>query len=149
MKKWFIILLSAFFITACGTGNSEESQGENSNGSGVAAGEMEPSLVEKSPLVFEYTVKNQTEQEVTLEFTSSQRYDFSVENKQGEEIYLFSSVASFLQAIGEETVKPGESLNYEIILNELQLEKGDYTLNVWMTPKEGKKYQVKQTFSVK
>jgi ABC-type molybdate transport system substrate-binding protein len=150
LKKLLVILLSVLFMAACGAGNSEQTKGQGSdtNGSGIVAGEMVPSITEKSPLLFEYKVKNQTESDVTLEFTSSQRFDFSVENDKGEEIYLFSSVASFLQAMGEETVKPGEELVYEISLLDLGLEKGEYVLNAWMTPKEGAKYKVKTKFTV-
>ncbi|MBM7663153.1 hypothetical protein JOC85_004006 [Bacillus mesophilus] len=150
MKKLLVIFLSVIFMTACGAGNSEQTQGNGSdtNGSGIVAGEMVPSLAEKSTLMFEYKIKNQTESDVTLEFTSSQRYDFSVENKKGEEIYLFSSLASFLQALGKETVKPGEELVYEINVQEIGLEKGEYILNTWMTPKDGAKYKVKTNFTV-
>ena len=112
------------------------------------AGEMAASLTEESPLIFQYEVKNQTEEEVVLEFTSSQRYDYSVKTKDGKEVFLFSSVASFLQALGEEKVKQGEALSYEIDLHELSLEKGDYVLSVWMTPKGGKKYEMTKEFSV-
>jgi hypothetical protein len=150
LKKLLVIFLSVMFMSACGAGNSEQTQGQGSdtNGSGIVAGEMVPSLAEKNPLLFEYKVKNQTESDVTLEFTSSQRFDFSVENDKGEEIYLFSSLASFLQAMGEETVKPGEELVYEISLQDIGLEKGEYTLNTWMTPKDGAKYKVKTKFTV-
>ncbi|MBS8266254.1 intracellular proteinase inhibitor (BsuPI) [Mesobacillus boroniphilus] len=153
MKKLLMILLLGLLVTGCGTGNkvSKDNQddGKNGGGAGIVAGEMAASLTEKSPLVFQYEVKNQTEEEVTLEFTSSQRYDYSVKTKDGKEIFLFSSVASFLQALGEETVKQGESLTYEIDLHELKLGKGDYILTAWMTPKDGKKFEVTKEFTVK
>ncbi|WP_081742118.1 BsuPI-related putative proteinase inhibitor [Mesobacillus boroniphilus] len=80
--------------------------------------------------------------------TSSQRYDYSVKTKDGKEVFLFSSVASFLQVLGEEKLKQGESLTYDIDLHELSLEQGEYTLTVWMTPKGGKKYEVSKEFTV-
>ena len=152
MKKLLMILLMGLLVTGCGTGNkvSNDNQDDEKNGggAGIVAGEMAASLTEESPLIFQYEVKNQTEEEVTLEFTSSQRYDYSVKTKDGKEVFLFSSVASFLQALGEETVKQGESLTYDIDLHELNLEKGDYILTVWMTPKDGKKYEVSKEFTV-
>ncbi|RSD29576.1 BsuPI-related putative proteinase inhibitor [Mesobacillus subterraneus] len=149
MRKFFMIILLGFLVTGCGTGNKvSNNEGKGGGGQGIVAGEMAASLAEKSPLVFQYEVKNQTEEEVTLEFTSSQRFDYSVKNKAGEEIFLFSSVANFLQALGEEKVQQGESLTYEIDLNELNLEPGNYTLTVWMTPKDGKKFEVKKEFSL-
>lgn len=152
MKKIWMFLLLGILLTGCGTGNPTSSNGSDgevtTGGKGIVAGEMAASLTEKSPLIFQYEVKNQTEEEVTLEFTSSQRFDYSVKTKEGKEIFLFSSVASFLQALGEETVKQGEALTYEIDLNELELEKGEYVLSAWMTPKEGQKYKVTTEFTV-
>ncbi|GAM15720.1 BsuPI-related putative proteinase inhibitor [Mesobacillus selenatarsenatis] len=148
MKKLLMILLLGLLMTGCGTGNQVSNNSENKGGAGIVAGEIAASLTEESPLIFQYEVKNQTEEEVTLEFTSSQRYDYSVKTKDGKEVFLFSSVASFLQALGEEKLKQGESLTYDIDLHELNLEKGDYILTVWMTPKGGKKYEMSKEFTV-
>jgi hypothetical protein len=137
-------------IAGCGMGTIEpvQNQNGNTNGKGIVAGEMVPSLIEKGPLLYEYQVKNQTEKEVTLEFTSSQRFDYSVQTKEGKEVFLFSSVVSFLQALGEEKVKQGEELVYEMNLLDLQLAQGEYKLTAWMTPKEGKKYSVTTKFTI-
>ncbi|MEH7443047.1 BsuPI-related putative proteinase inhibitor [Bacillus sp. JJ1122] len=147
-----ILLLLGILVSGCGTenkvANDEPVNGTGGGGHGIVAGEVAASLTQQSPLVFQYEVKNQTEQEVTLEFTSSQRYDYSVKNKDGEEIFLFSSTAAFLQALGEVTIKQGETLSYVIDLKKLSLEKGKYTLTVWMTPAGGPKYKAEQEFSV-
>ncbi|MBT2644704.1 intracellular proteinase inhibitor (BsuPI) [Bacillus sp. ISL-41] len=148
MKKLWMILLLGLLITGCGTGNQVLNNDEDKGGAGIVAGEMAASLTEESPLIFQYEVKNQTEEEVTLEFTSSQRYDYSVKTKDGKEVFLFSSVAAFLQVLGEEKLKQGDSLTYELNLHELSLEKGEYILTAWMTPKNGKKYEVTKEFTV-
>ena len=146
MKKVWILLLMGLFLVGCGTANKTAQS--NSDGEGIVAGEMVAILKEDSPLVFQYEVKNQTEKEVPLEFTSSQRFDYSVKSKEGEEIFLFSSVTSFLQIVGKETVKQGESLSYEIDLHDLDLQTGSYILTAWLTPKDGKAYQVKKEFTL-
>jgi hypothetical protein len=150
MIKAVLIFLVGIMLVGCGMGAKEsvQNQNGNTNGSGIVAGEMVPSLMEKTPLLYEYQIKNQTEEVVTLEFTSSQRFDYSVQTKDGKEIYLFSSVASFLQALGEEKVKQGEELKYEINLHDLQLAQGEYMLTAWMTPKEGKKYSITTDFTI-
>ena len=152
MKKVWIILLLGILVTGCGTENrgsdDEPVNGNVKGGQGIVAGEMAASMAEISPLIFQYEVKNQTEQEVNLKFTTSQRFDYSVKTKDGHEVFLFSSVASFLQALGEETIKQGEALTYKIDLKELALEKGEYTLTVWMVPQGGEKYAVTQEFTV-
>lgn len=121
----------------------------DNNPRGIWEGQMQPSLTETSTGKYTYSVKNQTEHEVKLEFTSSQRYDFAVKNSKGETVYLYSSVASFAQVMEEVIVKQGESLSYEIDVNGLGLEKGEYTLEVWLTPKEGKSSSVEAPFVVK
>ncbi|MBU9712890.1 BsuPI-related putative proteinase inhibitor [Evansella tamaricis] len=160
MKKLVVLFITALFLTACGTGTqdgddvSTGSGGNNDNGDsqtdggGVAAGEMVPAITENGTLLFQYIVKNQTENEITLEFSSGQRFDYSVETQDGEEIYLFSSVAMFIQEIGEEVIGPGEELIYDIDLNELSLEPEDYVLTAWMTPMEGKKFEATSDFTV-
>jgi hypothetical protein len=153
MKKLsIIILLLGILVSGCETENKVANDapvsGTGEGGHGIVAGEMAASMMEQSPLIFDYELKNQTEQEVTLKFTSSQRYDYSVKTKDGQEVYLFSSTAAFLQALGEETLKQGESLTYVIDLKDLSLEKGEYTLTVWMTPKEGPKYKATKEFVV-
>ncbi|MBM7573418.1 BsuPI-related putative proteinase inhibitor [Aquibacillus albus] len=148
IRKGFIVLFSIFslLLVGCGVGNVDASKNNNQNDEKV--GEMVPSLEETSPLIFSYTITNQSKNEVTLEFSSSQRFDYAVYNDKGEQIYLFSSLASFLQVVGEEKVKPGEKLEYTIDINEIGLSPGNYTLSAWMTPKTGKKYEVSQEFNV-
>jgi len=153
MKKLWLVLLLGMFVAGCGTKGEPLSSNEpdtevEAEGSGIVAGEMEASITEQSPLVFQYEVKNQTEEEIKLEFSSSQRFDYSVQTKEGDELFLFSSVTSFLQVIGEETVKQWESLSYKIDLHDLELQKGDYVLTVWLTPMDGQKHKATKEFTV-
>ncbi|QDP39930.1 BsuPI-related putative proteinase inhibitor [Radiobacillus deserti] len=164
MKKWLTMLGILIILSACGTTNADSDSkeqpiqplpaGEKVNGSGdqgsegIVAGEVEATLREVAPLQYVYTLKNQTEKPVKLDFTSSQRYDFSVETKEGKQVYLYSSTASFIQALGEEEIKQAEELSYTLDLNQLGLSSGDYVLTAWMTPKEGKKYKVSTEFTV-
>jgi len=151
-KLWLVLLLGIMFVAGCGAKgeplSNEPDPKVEAEGSGIVAGDMEPSLVEQSPFVFQYEMKNQTEEEMKFEFSSAQRFDYSVQTKDGKEVFLFSSVASFLQVIGEETVKQGDSLNYKIDLHDLELPKGEYVLSVWLTPKDGQKYEATKEFTV-
>ena len=147
MRKRLILLFLGLMLAGCGTAN--QSNEPKSDGSGIVAGEVTAVLKETSPMIFQYVVRNQTEKEVKLEFSSSQRFDYSVETQPGEQLYLFSSLTMFMAVLGEETIKQGESLNYDIDLHELGLKAGSYHLNVWMTPKDGKAYLVTKEFTVK
>ncbi|WP_219643503.1 BsuPI-related putative proteinase inhibitor [Cohnella sp. CFH 77786] len=114
----------------------------------IQEGRLEPSLTETADGKYTYSVKNQTESEIKLDFTSSQRYDFAVTNSKGETVYLYSSLATFAQVLGEEALKPGDALSYEINVNELGLEKGMYILEAWLTPKDGETASIQVPFVV-
>lgn len=95
-----------------------------------------------------YNITNFTDSEVVFEFTSSQRFDYAIATKEGEQVYLFSSLAMFMQTLGEEKLASKKELSYEIDINELGLSPGDYTLEAWLTPKNGKEYLAKTIFSI-
>lgn len=167
MKKLLILLLMGLVLAGCGTGSVEGDEGMNSgdgggstdNGEtaddgtdGEATGEIAPSISLTGDLVFQYKVKNESEESITMDFSSSQRYDFAVETETGETVFLFSSVAMFLQVEGEEVLQPGDELEFDLDLKEYQLdadlEPGDYVLRAWMTPKDGNMFEVSVEFSV-
>lgn len=152
MKRIVYLLLLVGLLSACGTGNvdaSDENENfKNGDNSETLENEVIASLDEEGSLRYTYKIENQLEKEIKLEFTSSQRYDYAVKTKEGEQVYLYSSVASFLAVMGEEKIKPGELLEYNINLNNINLAAGEYVLTVWMTPKEGKKYEVNTEFSI-
>jgi hypothetical protein len=157
----FVIMIG---LIGCGQGDAQEGDRTNAGGSpqdqqgdeqkeqnGVVAGEIVPLIEDKGNGKLVYSVKNQTEKPVTLEFTSSQRIDYKLTTK-GEnpkDVFLFSSVASFMQAIGTETMKQGEELKYDIDLSKVDVEPGEYVLEVWMTTKNGEMYKVKTDYTIK
>lgn len=167
MKKWLLMLLMGVLLAGCGTGDAEgdggntttgdggsngNGQEEDANESGEVAGELVPSISETGDLVFQYKVKNESDEEVKLEFSSGQRYDFAVETADGQQRFLYSSVAMFMQVEGEEILAPGDELVYDLDLKEHQLdtdlEAGDYLLKAWITTKDGNKFDVELEFSV-
>jgi ABC-type molybdate transport system substrate-binding protein len=150
LKKWLVLLLMILLV-GCGIGDKSINDADaktKDRGSGIVVGEMAASLKVVNPLVFQFEVKNQTEEMVTLKFTSSQRFNYSVKTKDGKEVFLYSSVTSFIQVLGEEKLKQGDALTYEIDLHDLNLEAGEYILTAWMTPKEGPKDKVTKEFSI-
>jgi hypothetical protein len=58
-------------------------------------------------------VTNVTEESVTLEFTSGQRFDFEVGLPGGESVWRWSADKLFVQALGQEVLLPGESRQYD------------------------------------
>lgn len=104
------------------------------------------SLVDKGNGKFRFQITNPTDKDITFHFTSSQRFDYAVKTEDGEQVFLFSSVALFMAVLGEETLKPGEELHYDIDLTELNLEKGKYILEAWLTPTSKEKYKVEMDY---
>ncbi|PGT87684.1 MULTISPECIES: BsuPI-related putative proteinase inhibitor [Bacillaceae] len=152
MRAIISLLITMLILFGCGNGHTSENQQEGGNNSesdlDIVAGDMVSSIIEISPLQYKYIVKNQTQETITLEFTSSQRVDYSVSTKEGQELFLYSSTASFLAALGEETIAPGEEFQYKINLTELNLQKGEYILTAWMTPEEGASFKITKEFTL-
>lgn len=87
---------------------------------------------------FTFTVKNNSEQPIILEFPTSQSYDYSVYNAQGERVYHFSKGKMFLQALQYTTLNKGEEIQFESIWNYKTNEAervpaGMYTVNAILT----------------
>ncbi|PSL41490.1 intracellular proteinase inhibitor BsuPI [Planomicrobium soli] len=143
--KALVILGLILLLTACGTSDedakneppAEEPKTTEGSTGGILAGEVNPTVEQVEGDTYRYTLKNQTEQVKTFQFTSGQRFDFSLTNKNNEQAFLFSSIASFTQSMGEETIKQAEELKYEFDIPEADLEPGTYKLKVWLTPEEG------------
>lgn len=113
----------------------------------IVAGKLE-TTISHSPnkdggLDFKFVVKNQTEHEMMLDFTSGQRFDYVIRDSKGEVVKTYSADKLFMQALGKETLKQGE----EWVLTDTidSLPKGvEYTLEFWVTSKEK---QGKQTYT--
>ena len=155
-KMWFgamILFIFTLILTACGTesGNPDEPEDndteEPADDDGVSGGISEdgmlPQIEQLDDDLYRYSVTNENDEAMTFEFTSGQRFDFALFNDSGEQEFLMSSVSSFIQALGEETVAPGEQLSYEFEIPPLDdLEAGTYTLQAWLTPSDGADYLV-------
>jgi hypothetical protein len=152
MKKrtWLralLFLALVLLLAACGAkeesseqGPAEEQETNEGSSGGILAGSIGPKLEKVDEDTYRYSLKNQTEHEKTFKFTSGQRFDFSLTNKDGKQAFLFSSVASYTQNMGEETMKQGEELSYEFDIPEADLKAGTYKLEAWLTPEEGPAY---------
>ena len=154
--KWLSMFTApalALALAACGTGEGDASGDEDAETSGessedMEAAVMEPKIEQLDEDTYRYTLANQTKETVTFEFTSGQRFDFSLTDENEEQVFLLSSVSAYIQALGEETLAPGEELNYEFDVPELNLAEGSYELKAWLTPKEGPAYRTETEYIV-
>lgn len=99
------------WLTASGNATSEET---NMNyGIFVATDKMSYSVGE--PVIMTLKIFNYTEEDIFFHFNTSQRYDFIIEDKKGNEIWRWSKDMMFAMVLGEETLGP---LNQEVICTE-------------------------------
>ena len=73
-------------------------------GISMSTGKMNYSVGE--PIVMTLKVFNYTEEEMIFHFNTSQRYDFIIEDEEGEEIWRWSQDMMFAMVLGEETLGP-------------------------------------------
>ena len=73
----------------------------------------QPSWVAGDTAVAILTLRNTGGEPAVLHFTSGQRYDFSLRGDDKDTLWSWSSDKGFIQALGEETVPPGEQIVWE------------------------------------
>jgi hypothetical protein len=61
----------------------------------------------------EIHVTNVTSSPIVLEFMTMQRYDFEVSSPDGDPVWQWSADKAFGEALGSESLGPGESRRYE------------------------------------
>jgi VCBS repeat-containing protein len=159
MMKLIIALTGALVVgglTGCGTSDDpkQEDVGQETSGTadtnqtekGIVAGSMEPSLIEQDAkngqAVYEFKIKNQTEKEKTFVFSSGQKIDFTLKDKDGNVVYRESENKMYTQAIQEIPLKQGEEFTQQLVLP--KLDSGTYTLTVWLTAKGENDYKVEK-----
>jgi hypothetical protein len=83
---------------------------------------------EVEPVELTLQVVNRGPRLVTLQFRDSQRYDFLIQNAQGQEVWRWSADQMFAQILGHETLSSdGGKLTYRIVAR-ATLRRGSYTI---------------------
>lgn len=91
-------------------GNSASENKNMSYGLSIMTDKMSYTVGE--PITMALKVFNYTEEKMTFHFNTSQRYDFIIEDEEGNEIWRWSQDMIFAMVLGEETLGP---TNIEII----------------------------------
>jgi len=108
-----IIVVAVFsvlglWLVAYGNTTSEE---RNINyGISMSTDKMNYSVGE--PIKMTHKIFNYTKEDIAFQFNTSQRYDFIIEDEEGDEIWRWSQAMMFAMMLGEETLG---SANPEII----------------------------------
>ena len=113
MTRALCLLLLLLVPAACGPSEPPPETGDGAVEPLPAA--LVPTLtvrIEGDSVRFALQVSNATDSAVVLQFGTAQRYDFVVRTEGGEELWRWSEGQMFSQALGEERIEPGRSLEY-------------------------------------
>jgi len=87
---------------------------QGSSGLEVALSTTKPTYQAGEPIAISVRVTNRSSAAVRLQFTTSQRYDFTIRDASGTPVWRWSDGQTFLQVVGVETLGPARpSLTYE------------------------------------
>lgn len=78
----------------------------------VTVGTDRPRYAPGEPITITLTVSNRGDQPARLHFSSGQRYDFTIEDREGKVLWHWAADRLFVQMLGEETLAPGAALVY-------------------------------------
>ncbi|KGP71092.1 BsuPI-related putative proteinase inhibitor [Pontibacillus yanchengensis] len=101
--------------------------------------EMSASANAKTEQVtFDFSLKNTTDKDVELGFSSGQQYEIVVKNAKDEEVYRYSQGKAFTEALTSKKVKAGESVAWKQAWNykkeDKRVEPGKYTAEITLVP---------------
>lgn len=101
-----------------------------------------------APIVLPTDVRNATDEDAALTFTSGQRVELTL-SQDGEERYRWSATASFIQSIEEVTLPAGQVFGRTLITSPVDLPPGTYTAQAWITAAETTDLVVEWTTEVR
>ncbi len=85
------------------------------------------------PIHIRFTMVNQTGTPIRLEFTNAQRFDVTIGDAHGNEVWRWSAGRMFATVMGHETLGPEDPrLTYEAVFRG-SLAPGPYRVRAWLT----------------
>ena len=105
-----VVVFSAFGLWNAASGDTTSEERNMSYGISLTTDKMSYSVGE--PVIMTLKIFNYTEEDIVFHFNNSQRYNFVIEDKEGNEIWRWSEGRMFAQMLGEEILGPG---NPEVI----------------------------------
>ncbi|WNF38668.1 BsuPI-related putative proteinase inhibitor [Bacillaceae bacterium IKA-2] len=144
IKHWKILstfLLATILTTACGSGEIDKKVGGDNqtgyetpieNDSEIINDEVISSVLEFSDGFYTFTLKNISEKDIDLTFSSTQEYEYQIKDDTGNVVYTYSMDKMFGQMMVEKTLTAGEEISINVDVDIFSsLEAGTYTLEIW------------------
>nr|WP_246596183.1 BsuPI-related putative proteinase inhibitor [Bacillus alkalicola] len=136
-KIVLLIVMGTVFFVACGT--SEETSRTGEGGDPSNEGEESAAEVIIEDLIFtlgteiignelhiEMLLKNESDSDKELEFSSGQQYDIFIKDPEGNKLYHYAEEMMFTQALIYETIGSGETLIFEEVWESEEIHDLDY-----------------------
>lgn len=137
-----IMLFPGFSLTGCGVAQSEQNQQPAEKGSGILDTTLD--LVDQGKTLWlDFSLKNISDQELSLLFGSGHQYDIIVTDAGGQEVYNWATGKAFTYALINSNLAPGQELSYHEDWDYTDTEgnplpPGKYSVKVIMLPIENK-----------
>jgi len=109
----FVMVLSSLGLGLWASGNKTSGERNMNYGISMSTDKMNYSVGE--PIMMTLKIFNYTEEDITFNFNTGQRYDFVIEDEEGNEIWRWSQDMMFAMVLGEEILGPD---NPEVIYTE-------------------------------
>jgi hypothetical protein len=106
-----VVVFSGLGLWLIAYGNETSEERNISYGISMSTDKMNYSVVGE-PIKMTFKVFNYTEEDIVFHFNTSQRYDFIIEDKEGNEVWRWSKDRMFAMVLGEEILGPN---NPEVI----------------------------------
>ena len=109
MKIIILVIIVAMIFLSLGLwltayGNTTSEQRNINYGISMMTDKMNYSVGE--PITMTLKIFNSTQEDITFHFNTSQRYDFIIEDEEGNEIWRWSKERMFAMVLGEDTLGP-------------------------------------------
>ena len=105
-----VVVFSGLGLWLVAYGNITSEERNMNYGISIMTDKMSYSVGE--PIIMTLKIFNYNEEDITFHFNTSQRHDFIIEDKEGNEVWRWSKDRMFAMVLGEETLGP---LNPEVI----------------------------------
>ena len=109
MKMIILVIMAVVMFLALGLwltayGNSASEERNMNYGISMTTDKISYSVGE--PIIITLKIFNYTEEEITFHFNTGQRYDFIIEDVEGNEVWRWSEDRMFAMMLGEEVLGP-------------------------------------------
>ncbi len=102
-----VVIFSALGLWLIAFGNATSEERNMNYGISMSTDNMSYSVGE--PIKMTLKIFNYTEEDIVFHFNTAQRYDFIIEDEEGDEIWRWSQDMMFAMVLGEETLGPTNS----------------------------------------